>query len=185
MKNIIIAMINKNRGLIIGRMQPVHNGHIEIIKETLNEVDELIIGIGSAQLSHELKDPFTAGERVLMMRNALIDEGIDLKKVYIIPSEDINRNMLWVSQVEMVCPKFKKVYSGNPLVQVLFQEAGYEVIAPKLFDRKQLSGTEIRKRILNDEDWKSLVPNAVVEVIEDINGVNRIKTLNKKELSKI
>ena len=178
-------MNRKNRGLLIGRMQPVHNGHIQVIKETLNEVDELIIGIGSAQLSHELKDPFTAGERVLMIRNALIEEGIDLEKVYILPSEDINRNKLWVSQVEMVCPDFTKVYSGNPLVQVLFEEAGYEVIAPELFDRKVLSGTEIRRRIIDDEDWQSLVPQAVIDVIEEINGVERIKHLNRKEISEL
>ena len=44
------------RGILIGRMQPLHNGHIEVIKKILNEVDEIIIGIGSAQISHELKD---------------------------------------------------------------------------------------------------------------------------------
>ena len=66
-------MTFSKRGLLIGRMQPVHNGHIDIIKETLKEVDELIIGIGSAQLSHTLKDPFTAGERLLMLTHALVD----------------------------------------------------------------------------------------------------------------
>lgn len=54
--------MEKVRGILIGRMQPVHNGHIEVIKKTLEEVDEIVIGIGSAQKSHELKDPFTAGE---------------------------------------------------------------------------------------------------------------------------
>ena len=80
------------RGLLIGRMQPVHNGHIQIIEKTLNFVDEVVIGIGSAQLSHELKDPFTAGERIMMMTQALDDACIDPKRYYIIPIEDINRN---------------------------------------------------------------------------------------------
>ena len=40
--------MNGKRGLLIGRMQPVHKGHISVINETLKEVDELIIGIGSA-----------------------------------------------------------------------------------------------------------------------------------------
>ena len=123
------------RGLLIGRMQPVHNGHIQIIEKTLNFVDEVVIGIGSAQLSHELKDPFTAGERIMMMTQALDDE------------------------------------------------EGYEVYQPELFDREVLSGTEIRDRILNDGDWKSLVPKATIDVIEEIDGVNRIKELSKKELS--
>ena len=41
--------MNGNRGLLIGRMQPVHKGHISVILDTLKEVDELIIGIGSAE----------------------------------------------------------------------------------------------------------------------------------------
>ena len=69
--------MEKVRAILIGRMQPIHNGHMQIINEILNEVDEIIIGIGSAQLSHELKDPFTAGERIVMINQALADEGVD------------------------------------------------------------------------------------------------------------
>ena len=111
------------------------------------------------------------------------DAGIDPKRYYIIPIEDINRNALWVAQVKMLTPPFSKVYSGNSLVKRLFKEEGYEVYQPELFDREVLSGTEIRDRILNDEDWKSLVPKATIDVIEEIDGVNRIKELSKKELS--
>ena len=41
-----------------------------VIKRLVEEVDELIIGIGSAQLSHTIDNPFTGGERVLMMKEA-------------------------------------------------------------------------------------------------------------------
>jgi len=54
------------RGLLVGRMQPVHLGHLQVIRRILDEVDEVIIGVGSAQLSHTIKDPFTAGERVMI-----------------------------------------------------------------------------------------------------------------------
>ena len=46
--------MKKLRGILIGRMQPVHNGHIQVIESILDEVDEIIIGIGSAQLSLSL-----------------------------------------------------------------------------------------------------------------------------------
>ncbi len=52
-------------------MQPIHKGHMDVIKRILREVDEVIIGIGSAQLSHTPKDPFTAGERTMMISKAL------------------------------------------------------------------------------------------------------------------
>ncbi|MCK5309571.1 MAG: adenylyltransferase/cytidyltransferase family protein, partial [Thermoplasmata archaeon] len=53
------------RGLIIGRFQPFHKGHFEVLKEIAGQVDKLIIGIGSADESYTFEDPFTAGERHL------------------------------------------------------------------------------------------------------------------------
>ena len=175
--------MQKVRGILIGRMQPVHNGHVEVIREILNEVDEIIIGIGSAQLSHELKDPFTAGERIVMMNQALADIGIDPSRYYIIPMQDINFNAIWASHVQMLTPPFSVVYSGNPLVKQLFKEEGIEVKQPPLYDRMHLSGTEVRKRILNDENWQELVPKATVDLLNEIDGVERLKNLSVKEVS--
>ncbi len=180
-------MINmdKVRGILIGRMQPVHNGHMEVIKRILEEVDEIVIGIGSAQLSHEVKDPFTAGERVLMMTQALAEIDVDPSRYYIIPMQDINFNAIWASHVKMLTPPFSIVYSGNPLVKQLFAEEGYEVRQPPLYDRIHLSGTEVRRRILEDENWQELVPKATTDLLKEIDGVNRLKNLSVKEISDI
>ena len=175
--------MQKVRGILIGRMQPVHNGHMEVIKQILSEVDEIIIGIGSAQLSHELKDPFTAGERVVMINQALADSGVDPSRYYIIPMQDINFNAIWVSHVKMLTPPFSIVYSGNPLVKQLFKEEGYEVRQPPLYDRLHLSGSEVRRRILNSENWKELVPKATSDLLAEIDGVERLKNLSVKEVS--
>lgn len=177
--------MDKVRGILIGRMQPVHNGHMEVIKKILEEVDEIVIGIGSAQLSHEVKDPFTAGERILMMTQALAEIDVDPSRYYIIPMQDINFNAIWASHVKMLTPPFSIVYSGNPLVKQLFAEEGYEVRQPPLYDRIHLSGTEVRRRILEDENWQELVPNATVELLKEIDGVNRLKNLSVKEISDI
>lgn len=170
------------RGLLIGRMQPVHEGHLEVIKTILQEVDEVIIGIGSAQLSHTIKDPFTAGERVMMLTKALSENAIPASKYYIIPVQDIECNSVWTAHIKMLTPPFEHVYSGNPLVQRLFIEDGFQVTVPPLFNRKLYSGTEVRRRMLKDEDWRSLVPGSVVDVIEEIDGVSRIKHLSRKEV---
>jgi nicotinamide-nucleotide adenylyltransferase len=173
------------RGLLVGRMQPVHKGHLQVIKSILEEVDEVIIGIGSAQLSHTLKDPFTAGERVMMLTKSLAENGIDASKYYIIPIQDIACNSIWVAHIKMLTPPFEHIYSGNPLVQRLFVEDEYEVTEPPLFNREIYSGTEVRRRILMDEDWISLVPESVVNVIEEIDGVSRLKHLSKREASEL
>ena len=177
--------MDKVRGILIGRMQPVHNGHMEVIKRILEEVDEIVIGIGSAQLSHEVKDPFTAGERILMMTQALAEIDVDPSRYYIIPMQDINFNAIWASHVKMLTPPFSIVYSGNPLVKQLFAEEGYEVRQPPLYDRIHLSGTEVRRRILEDKNWQELVPKATADLLKEIDGVNRLKNLSVKEISDI
>jgi nicotinamide-nucleotide adenylyltransferase len=169
------------RGLLIGRMQPVHKGHLEVIKRILKEVDEVIIGIGSAQLSHTLKDPFTAGERVMMLSKALSENVIPASRYYIIPIQDVECNSVWAAHIKMLTPPFEYIYSGNPLVQRLFIEDGYQVTQPPLFNREIYSGTEVRRRILTDEDWQILVPDSVVDVIKEIDGVSRMKHLARKE----
>ena len=177
--------MQKTRAILIGRMQPVHNGHMQVINKILEEVDELIIGIGSAQLSHEAKDPFTAGERIVMLSQALAEMEVDPSRYYIIPMQDINFNAIWVSHVKMLTPPFSIVYTGNSLVKQLFSEEGFEVRQPPLYDRLHLSGTEVRRRILLDADWQELVPKATIDVLAEINGIERMKNLSIKELSEI
>ncbi|MCD6248694.1 MAG: nicotinamide-nucleotide adenylyltransferase [Hadesarchaea archaeon] len=169
------------RGILIGRFQPPHLGHVEVIKQILEEVDELIICIGSAQLSHTLHDPFTAGERMLMMTKALAEAGVDLSKVHIVPVPDVNNNAIWVSHVLSFAPPFTTVYSGNPLVKRLFMERGFEVKSPPLLKREEYRGTEIRKRMVEGGDWRSLVPKAVAEVMDEIKAVERLKDLSKTD----
>ena len=83
----------------------------------------------------------------------------------------------------MLTPPFSIVYSGNSLVKQLFSEEGFEVRQPPLYDRLHLSGTEVRRRILEDSDWQELVPDATAKIISEINGIERIKNLSIKEIS--
>jgi nicotinamide-nucleotide adenylyltransferase len=159
------------RGFYIGRFQPYHNGHQSVLEHIAGEVDEIIIGVGSAQLSHQVDNPFTAGERVLMITRSLASLNCPF---YVIPIEDIQRNALWVAHVRSMTPPFDICYSSNPLVVQLFGEAGITVQSPAMYERETLSGTEIRRRILNKEPWKPLVPPPVVQVLKEIDGAGRL-----------
>ncbi len=162
-------------GLVIGRFQPFHKGHLEVVRIIAEECDSVVVGIGSAQSSHTLENPFTAGERYLMISRSLRDDGVP--DFSIVPVMDINRYSVWVSHVVSLVPPFQVVYSNNPLTRRLFSEAGYEVRASPLFSRDVYSGTEIRRRMIAGKGWRSLVPAAVVKVVEDIHGVQRMKEL--------
>lgn len=166
---------HENDSLLIGRFQPFHKGHLEVVKKVAEESDHLTIGIGSAQHSHTPENPFTAGERYLMIADTLREEGI--KNFYIVPIEDLNRYSVWVSQVISLSPPFVRVYSNNPLTRRLFFESGFEVRTPPLFNRSEYSGTEVRRRMAADEDWRSLVPKAVVRLVEEMDGIGRMKDL--------
>lgn len=163
------------RGILIGRFQPFHHGHKQVVEEIVSDVDELILGIGSADASHEPRNPFTAGERIMMIRKTL--EPLDTT-TYAVPIEDLERNSVWVSHVQSMSPWFDVAYSNNPLVVRLFDESGVEVRQTKMFDRDNLKGSKIRQAMIDDEHWEQYVPDAVIEVIEEIEGIKRIHSIS-------
>ncbi|MFC5367913.1 nicotinamide-nucleotide adenylyltransferase [Salinirubrum litoreum] len=166
------------RGFYIGRFQPYHEGHHHMVAEIAEEVDELVLGIGSAGDSHTERNPFTAGERIMMLTKALVDVDI---VTYAVPIEDLDRNSVWVSHVQSMCPTFDVAYSNNPLVIQLFHEAGVEVRRSPMFRREVLEGTDIRDKMIDDEGWRKLVPDPVVEVVEEIDGIERIQRVSASD----
>ncbi len=163
--------------LVIGRFQPLHNGHMEVLRKCSEESEHLIVAIGSAQCSHDPGNPFTAGERYRMISDSLKDEGIE--SFSIVPVEDLNRYSVWVAHVVSMVPPFGRVYSNNPMTRRLFLEAGFEVRKSPLYNRSVYSGTEVRRRMVAGEEWRPLVPAAVADVIDSIDGVGRLRDISE------
>jgi nicotinamide-nucleotide adenylyltransferase len=169
------------RGVFVGRFQPFHKGHLGAIKKNVDEVDEIVIVVGSSQYSHRFDNPFTAGERITMIRRTLVEEGIQLSRVWIIPVPDVHQHMLWVSQIVGYCPKFDVIYTNEPLTCRLFLEAGFRVEQVTPIQREVYLATEIRKRMLAGEEWEKLVPSSVAKFIKEIEGDVRLRDLNKTD----
>ncbi|MBN2251515.1 MAG: nicotinamide-nucleotide adenylyltransferase [Candidatus Altiarchaeota archaeon] len=161
--------------LIIGRFQPFHSGHLRLVEEALKEADLLFIGIGSSRESHTKENPFTAKERRAMIEASVPDTG--RVSIYEIP--DIGDNERWVAHVESLVPAFDEVYTNGELERTLFAKAGYGVHATGLYNRYRFSGVEIRRRILAGEEWDDLVPEGTLKVLKEIDGVGRIRGLDK------
>lgn len=162
----------------MGRFQPFHLGHLMAVRDASTEVDELIIVIGSSQRSHEFRNPFTAGERIEMIRETLIDEQkIDEHRILLIPVPDTDIHYLWTYQMDLLVPSYDRVYTNDPFTKYLFTERGVNVVQRRLHRRKCFSATQVRRRMVMDGDWQSLVSNRTAEFIVTINGVNRIKSL--------
>lgn len=57
--------------VVIGRFQPVHNGHVALLQAGLQQARRLIVVAGSMHQPRSFKNPFTVAEREQMIRAAL------------------------------------------------------------------------------------------------------------------
>ena len=167
------------RGLMLGRFQPFHKGHLALAKQILSECDELVIIIGSAQFNFIDKDPFNAGERVLMIHEALKEAGIDLSRCYIIPIVNDENNARWLAYLRSMIPPFDVLYSGNDFVKYLArsQDPGIAIEDPAFAEKDEYNGTNIRHLMQGGKPWEHLVPPAVAKVIQQVGGIARINML--------
>jgi nicotinamide-nucleotide adenylyltransferase len=169
------------RGLMMGRFQPFHLGHLDLVKQILEECDEIIIAITSSQFNYLEKDPFTAGERMEMIHDSLKESSVDLTRVYVASLENQFNIATWDSYLKSALPHFDRVYSGNDYVSMLLSDSRIPVVNPKFFNRTQYNATKIRSMIISDKDWKNSVPNAVYKLLTSINAKNRLKVISKSD----
>ncbi|HVX01702.1 MAG TPA: nicotinamide-nucleotide adenylyltransferase, partial [Nitrososphaera sp.] len=167
-------------GLFVGRFQPFHRGHLATVKFALKSVNDLVIVVGSAQKSHEQRNPFTAGERIAMIRAALkADKDINniIGRIMTIPVIDVDVHSLWTRQVDMLVPRYDVVFANDPFTLFLFREQGIRTVEPPLKDRNRLMATEVRRRMAEGGEWQELVPEPVAKVIGQIGGLERVKAV--------
>ncbi|NIQ07493.1 MAG: nicotinamide-nucleotide adenylyltransferase [Candidatus Korarchaeota archaeon] len=170
-------MTRKSRGVLVGRFQPLHNGHVHVLERILEGEDEAIIAIGSAQESFTLDNPLTAGERIEMVR-AFLEERSLLDRVLTVPIPDIEENLVWPARVKEYTPVFDRVYSGNSLVLNLFRSFEIPIVKLDLIRRDEYEGTSIRNRIANGKKWQQLVPVSILPVLKRVGFSKRIKMLS-------
>ena len=165
------------RGLVIGRFQPFHRGHLEVVRHlrTLRPEETLVLGIGSSEESFTPENPFTAAERAEMIERALAEADIDGWRT--VPIPDIDRHALWAAHVREIVPPFVRVYTNNPLTRQLFERDGVAVEPTPLFERETLQGAKIRAAVVEDLPWRSFVPPAVAGYLDGIHGAERIRML--------
>lgn len=113
-------------GVFIGRFQPLHNAHHSVILQALEEVETLIILIGSAKSTQDIKNPFSFEERAEMIAASLGEKvtytyglsGLTCehkkKQIYFVPIRDYfyNENM-WIAEVQRCIGDITK---GDPSV---------------------------------------------------------------------
>jgi len=167
------------RGLLIGRFQPFHGGHLEVVRKIRADRADapLILGVGTAEESYTWENPFTAGERLEMIDRAL--EEAKVARTLLVPISDINRHALWVNYLESLLPTFDRVYTNNLLTRILFERSGYLVESTPLFDRARFEGVRIREQLAGGGDWRGAVPPSVAAYLDEIGAPARLQVLQQ------
>jgi nicotinamide-nucleotide adenylyltransferase len=171
------------RGMIHGRFQPFHNGHLEYLKGAAARSDEVFVGItnpdperirpeASDPLRHlPESNPYSYVERLLMVKAAAADARIEPERVHVIPFP-INEPELWGAYLPDGAVQFIRLFSdwgGTKLDRL--RAAGYEVVVLDEGAEKEISGAEVREALRTGGDWERLVPPGVAELLKRLERV--------------
>src|SRR5919201_1079818 len=166
------------RGMIHGRFQPFHLGHLEYLRGAAERCDEVFVGITNpdpTRIRPEPSDParhlpesnpWTYAERLLMVKAAARDLGLDLARVHVIPFP-VNEPELWPAYVPEGVTQYVRLFSawGGTKIDRL-REAGYEVVVLDEGAEKEISGADVRAAMREGGDWERLVPPGVAAVLK-------------------
>ncbi|MDX1440900.1 MAG: nicotinamide-nucleotide adenylyltransferase [Nitrosopumilaceae archaeon] len=162
-------------GLLIGRFQPFHLGHLEALRFALSKVDKLWVGLGSSNKPPQHNNPFSAEERKNMILSS-IDESIKNRiEIYFIPDFDDHKK--WVSHIDTIVPKFDIVFTNDEMTKFLYEKRKTKVSSIPFTKRDILSGTNIRDQIISDQPWENFVPVGTKKLLDKINAKERLKNL--------
>ena len=145
-------------GLIIGRFQPFHKGHLFIVHEALKQVENLIIGIGSTHTQDKENNPFSVEQVRTSIQKVAKKEGWHDRMVQIFDVPDIPRDDEWLQDVLDRAKEFDVVISNNDWVTGIFRKAGYDVIELPFYKREIYEGKKIRELMRSGGDRKRRVP---------------------------
>ena len=145
-------------GLIIGRFQPFHKGHLFIVHEALKQADTVIIGIGSTNTQDKENNPFSVEQVRTSIQKVAKKEGWHDRMVQVFDVPDIPSDDEWLQDVLDRAQKFDVVISNNDWITGIFRGASYDVIELPFYKRDIYEGKKIRELMRSGGDWKSRVP---------------------------
>ena len=176
-------------GVIHGRFQMLHHGHMEYLLAGKKRCQRLIIGISnpdegctafSAACPHRSEkdaNPFSFFERYEMIRLAMLEAGVKREEFEIVPFP-VNRPELLLQYVPQSAKFYVTVYDdwGREKLRML-QNLGCEteVMWERTDAERFTSGTEVRRRMAEGENWRELVPESVYRFITDHDLEGKIK----------
>ncbi len=150
-------------GLLIGRFQPFHNGHLWLIKHALKFVDKLVIGIGSANVQDK-NNPLGCEERKKMAEEVIVHENLSDQISKIVPLDDFHDDEKWFQNTLRQTGPIDAVIGNNEWVNDIFEKQGYPILRVGYYKRYILEGEKIRQLIKENKPWENRIPNYLLRI---------------------
>ncbi len=154
-------------GLLVGRFQPFHNGHLWLISHALRSVDTLVIGIGSTNVEDQ-DNPFSYEERKKMIATVIREEGLGDRVIKIVPLDDFYDDEKWFKNTIKLAGKFDVIIGNNEWVNGIFEKRGYPILRVGFYKRYLLEGEKIRQLIHVGKKWSDRIPGYLTKYIKNL-----------------
>ncbi len=156
----------KNKiGLVIGRFQPFHLGHLYLIQKALENAEKIIIAVGSSNV-HDSDNPLSYEARVEIIEKVIEEEKLSNKVLKIVPSPDDPSDNEWLKKLVEQTGRFDIEIGNNDWTNNILEQAGYKVLRIPYFERDIHQGVLIRQIIEQDGLWQERVPKYLVPQIK-------------------
>ena len=156
---------------MVGRFQPFHNGHRELVQAAIEDCVEVVVGIGSSNAKPGLRNPFTLEERKAMVHAAF-------PGAQVVALPDIHDPPRWADHVLALTGRVDKVFGNDDATLALFEDAGVSVVRPGLVERERFEASTIRMQLAEDDpEWRKAVPPGVAVLLERLEAGKRLRRL--------
>lgn len=153
------------KAAFVGRFQPFHQGHKNVVDEYRDEFEDFCIVIGSAGEEETEDNPLSFEERKEVIHECFPDI-----EIFGVEDEekDEDGNRIWIKKIQDKTGA-DVVISQNDLVkQVVRKYSDLELETQELHDPKVYSGTAIRRRMKSGEEWRYLTPECAKSKLEEL-----------------
>ncbi len=174
--------------MLIGRFQPLHSAHLEIIKRCTALTDQLVVVVGSANQPRTYKNPFTFDERSRMIRAATA--GLSMR-VYVEPNIDtIYNDQAWAVRVQGIHSKYRCLGTKDAIIGHKKDDSSFYLdMFPQweyinVEEIEPLSAVNIRdlyfKTDVNMKFIKGVVPETTFEFLEQFRATPEYEQIIKE-----
>lgn len=171
--------MNKKYDIIvfIGRFQPVHNAHLEIIKKASEIAEKVVLIIGSAFQPRTYKNPFTKHDRIVMVDMVCTENNIRNNVCIDYISDSIYNDQAWAIKVQQIVDDY--ITKSNPKIGIIGHDKDESTFYLSMFPQwervhvdliESLHSTDIRdlyfRKDANMNFIKGVVPSSIFKFLE-------------------